>query len=157
MKGWSVRRWHKNCLKIPQIWTNARSLSIVGRPTKKPHDQTAVVQDWGKAILKKLSWELRQSGSYTWVSRRLSGRCNTKDPSKIISCQGSKNTFAHGLITHLKLEKMKTWIQRYSKTFESLWELLNLLLEVGRYQTSILRKFIAVLLCNSTSFESDMW
>lgn len=102
MKGWSVRRWHKNCLKIPQIWTNARSLSIAGRPTKKPHDQTAVVQDWGKAILKKLSWELRQSGSYTWVSRRLSGRCNTKDPSKIISCQGSKNTFAHGLITHLK-------------------------------------------------------
>lgn len=27
----------------------------------------------------------------------------TLKTSKIISCQGSKNTFAHGLITHLKL------------------------------------------------------
>lgn len=67
MKGWSVHRWHKNCLTIPQFWTNVWSLNS-RKTNKKTHHQTAVIQDWGKAVLKKLSWCLRQSGSYSWLS-----------------------------------------------------------------------------------------
>lgn len=47
-------------------------------------------------------------------------------------------------------------IEVLQRLLKPLWELFNLLLEVGRYQISILGKVIAVVSFNSISFLSDM-